>query len=238
MIFSKYFLVLFAVHNMSTHDLEKSGWAPRPVADRLLVLLKTRGPQTAADIGQALGTTGENARQQLSKLAGDGLVAAHSEARGVGRPSQVWQLTDTGQGRFPDTHAELTLQLLRAVRETFGAYALDRLIDMREDDMLKAYRQELSDASDIKERVARLAVIRSREGYMAEWRTDDDGSLLLVENHCPICAAAATCQGFCRSELEVFQDVLGPSVAIERIEHILAGARRCAYRIREKNETA
>jgi predicted ArsR family transcriptional regulator len=73
---------------------------------------------------------------------------------------------------------------------------------------------------------------------MAEWRTDDDGSLLLVENHCPICAAAATCQGFCRSELEVFQDVLGPSVAIERIEHILAGARRCAYRIREKNETA
>ena len=194
---------------MSTHDLEKSGWAPRPVADRLLVLLKTRGPQTAADLGQALGTTGENARQQLSKLAGDGLVAAHAEARGVGRPSQVWQLTDTGQERFPDTHAELTLQLLRSVRETFGAYALDRLID-----------------------------IRSREGYMAEWRVDDDGSLLLVENHCPICAAAATCQGFCRSELEVFQEVLGPSVAIERVEHILAGARRCAYRIREKDMAA
>ncbi len=109
---------------------------------------------------------------------------------------------------------------------------------MREDDMLKAYRQELSDAADMKERVARLAAIRSREGYMAEWRAEDNGSLLLLENHCPICAAAATCQGFCRSELDVFQDVLGPSVPIERVEHILAGARRCAYRIQPKDQAA
>jgi predicted ArsR family transcriptional regulator len=65
---------------------------------------------------------------------------------------------------------------------------------------------------------------------MAEWRAEGDG-FLLIENHCPICAAAAACQGFCRAELEVFQDTLGPGVAIERIDHILAGARRCAYRI-------
>ncbi|MGH2578525.1 MAG: MarR family transcriptional regulator, partial [Actinomycetota bacterium] len=42
---------------------------------------------------------------------------------------------------------------------------------------------------------------------------------------------ARACQGFCRSELEVFRDVLGPGVEVERVEHILAGARRCAYRI-------
>lgn len=55
--------------------------------------------------------------------------------------------------------------------------------------------------------------------------------LLLVENHCPICTAARVCQGFCRSELEVFRDVLGPEVEVERVEHVLAGGRRCAYRI-------
>jgi predicted ArsR family transcriptional regulator len=65
---------------------------------------------------------------------------------------------------------------------------------------------------------------------MAEWRKDDDG-FLLVENHCPICTAAAACQGFCRSELDVFRDALGRDAVVERIEHILAGARRCAYRI-------
>jgi predicted ArsR family transcriptional regulator len=40
---------------------------------------------------------------------------------------------------------------------------------------------------------------------MAEVKTQADGSCLLIENHCPICAAAEACQGFCRSELEVFQ---------------------------------
>jgi hypothetical protein len=53
----------------------------------------------------------------------------------------------------------------------------------------------------------------------------------LVERHCPICVAATACTGLCRNELEVFQDVLGPEVRIERTEHIVAGASRCAYRV-------
>src|SRR5262249_35226661 len=68
--------------NMSRSYLENY---PRPTADRLLVLLKTRGPQTAADLGSAVGVTAEAARQQLVRLAADGLVAATSEPRGVGR---------------------------------------------------------------------------------------------------------------------------------------------------------
>ena len=66
---------------------------------------------------------------------------------------------------------------------------------------------------------------------MAEWRRDDDGSLVLVENHCPICAAAAKCQNLCRSELAIFRDVLGEAAEVERTDHVLAGARRCAYRV-------
>ena len=65
---------------------------------------------------------------------------------------------------------------------------------------------------------------------MAEWRSDDVGFLLL-ENHCPICAAAAACQGFCRAVLDIFRAVPGPAAMVERTDHILAGARRCADRI-------
>ena len=43
--------------------------------------------------------------------------------------------------------------------------------------------------------------------------------------------AAAACQGFCRAELALFQAALGDGVSVERTDHILAGARRCAYRI-------
>jgi predicted ArsR family transcriptional regulator len=58
--------------------------------------------------------------------------------------------------------------------------------------------------------------------------------LLLIENHCPICAAARACTNLCAGELRVFQQVLGPGVTVERIDHILAGARRCAYRVKAR----
>src|SRR3954468_5675478 len=113
---------------MSSEDLEKR---VRPAADRFLVLLKTRGPQTAAELGKATGVTGEAARQQLVRLAADGLVAATAEPRGVGRPAQVWGLTEAGNARFPDAHADVAVQLIRAVRSQLGEEALDRLIDAR-----------------------------------------------------------------------------------------------------------
>src|SRR5262245_47189406 len=121
---------------MSSDHLEKS---LRPAADRFLVLLKTRGPQTAADLGRATGVTGEAARQQLARLAADGLVVATAKPRGVGRPAQVWGLTDAGNARFPDAHAELAAQLIRSVRTELGEAALDRLIDARAAESKAAY---------------------------------------------------------------------------------------------------
>ncbi|HEX7689026.1 MAG TPA: transcriptional regulator, partial [Burkholderiaceae bacterium] len=79
-------------------------------------------------------------------------------------------------------------------------------------------------------RVRRLAELRAAEGYMA--RAEKHGrDWLLIEDHCPICAAATACQGFCRSELALMQRSLGDRVRVERVEHVLAGARRCAYRV-------
>jgi predicted ArsR family transcriptional regulator len=214
---------------MSRINLENSGSPAQSVSDRLLTLLKTRGPQQASDAGKVLGTTGEAARQQFVKLAKDGLVEAVAETRGVGRPVQLWHLTAAGNARFPDTHSELTVQLLRTVRDKLGEQAIELLIDTREQETRINYKQAMVGAADLQERVARLTAIRCREGYMAESRLQEDGSFLLVENHCPICAAAAVCQGFCRAELSIFTEVL--QAQVERSEHILAGARRCAYRI-------
>ncbi|MEO1084710.1 MAG: MarR family transcriptional regulator, partial [Acidobacteriota bacterium] len=94
-----------------------------------------------------------------------------------------------------------------------------------------AYRAALDPLPSLAEKVTRLAELRDAEGYMAESREEADGGFLLLENHCPICAAATTCQALCRSELEIFRAALGPGVTVERQEHILAGTRRCAYRI-------
>ena len=201
-------------------------------ADRILFRLKTRGPETISSIGSAFGVTSEAVRQLMVKLEAEGLVSFENRREGRGRPKRVWSLTEQGHARYPDRHSDLTVGLLEAVRAEFGDQGLDRLIARREQEQRDAYRAAMEGADDLEQRVARLAELRDREGYMAEWRREADGSLLLIEHHCPICAAATACQGLCRSELAVFRDVLGAGAEVERTDHLLAGARRCAYRIR------
>ena len=200
--------------------------------DRILLALKTRGPLSTAELGRLLGVTGEAARQQLVRLQAEGLVEGRREAGVVGRPRQSWWLTAEAQGRFPDTHPELTVQLIGSIERTLGPAALDRVIDARQEEQRKVYLDALKGARTVHDRLRRLAAVRSAEGYMATVRKSGD-EYLLIENHCPICAAARACQGFCRSELELFQDVLGKEIEVERVEHVLAGGRRCAYSVRE-----
>lgn len=205
---------------------------PRSPADRILMMLKMHGAMSSAALGKQLGITGEAARQQLLRLADEGLVVASTAPSGVGRPTQLWSLTAGAQERFPDTHAALTLQILDIIRSSLGNAALDLIVAKREEETRTAYQAAMSDCADVRERVATLAKLRSEEGYMAEWRESEDNSILFIENHCPICAAATSCQGFCRAELQMFRAVLGPSIEIERAEHIVAGGRRCTYLIR------
>lgn len=209
----------------------KTSRSQKPASDRLLMALKMRGPQTSAVLGGHLGITGEAARQQLLRLEEQGLVRSSSVVRGVGRPVAVWRLTEAAEARFPDAHAQLTVDLIGTIRSELGQAAVDTVIAARERDTRATYERAMSGVRTLPERVATLAELRSAEGYMAEWAETPDGNYVLVENHCPICAAAATCQEFCRAELNVFRDVLGADVQVEREEHIVRGARRCAYRI-------
>ena len=199
--------------------------------DRILQTLKSRGPQSTQALARQLAVTLPGARKHLTELQHAGQVASKMVAAGVGRPKRIWRLTEKAQSRFPDTHAFLTVELIGAARSLFGDEGVDRLINQREQDMHKRYQAALQKARGLRAKVARLCELRSEEGYMAEWSALEDGTFLLVENHCPICAAARLCQGFCRSELHLFEAVLGPGTRVERIEHIISGARRCAYRI-------
>ena len=209
-----------------------AGWSPRSAGERILMQLKMHGALTAVALGDLVGTTGEAARQQLLRLAEDGLVVATDIRSGVGRPRQHWQLTAAGTARFPDTHAALTVGLLDAIRTELGEAALETVIAARERQTRETYSRALDGCETLGERVSALSALRSAEGYMSATSEQPDGSLMLIENHCPICAAAAQCQGFCRAELDIFRALLGPGVDVRREEHVIAGGRRCTYIIR------
>ncbi len=182
-------------------------------------------------LASRLGVSAMAVRLHLYQLVEEKLVTSQQEPRPLGRPAKLWRLTPAADELFPNAHADLTLSLIQSMREAFGEGGLDRLIAVRTRGQIEAYRALLPAGAALRERLEALARLRAREGYMAEVKDDADGAWLLIENHCPICAAAAACTNLCAGELQVFREVLGAEASVERIDHILAGARRCAYRV-------
>ncbi len=205
----------------------------------LLEILKREGPRDAASLARLIGITRAAVGLQLASLQREKLVSqrpAPREPLRRGRPVRAWGLTEKAQAVFPDTHAPLSAALFAALTGTPGLSELSKFLRARARAQVAQYRVLLAKAANLREKVRALARARDAEGYMADVRRGPAGSIDLVENHCPICAAARACpdQALCQSELKVFQAVLGPEAIVRRKEHILSGGRRCVYSIQTK----
>ncbi len=210
--------------------MERLYGASMKTHDKILQLLKTQGALTAKTLANELGLTTMGIRQHVQALEESGDVTFKDEKAARGRPTRYWSLTEKSNNHFANRHDELTVQLIDSVIAVFGDDGLDKLIANREESSMQTYRLALADKYGVEEKLAMLAKLRSDEGYMATVTIEDDFYWLL-ENHCPICAAATKCVNFCRSELHLFQSLLNDVAAVTREEHIVEGARRCAYKV-------
>jgi len=198
--------------------------------ERAVDLLKTSGPQSLSALSTAFEVTVEGARFQMLKLEKEGMVMSNKTVTGRGRPQQVWSLTSEGQSRFPDMHAGLSVGLMEVMRETLGQQALSKVIMANGDKGTSKYLKLLEGVNDLEQRIIRFVAVRSSEGYMAQLIKDDEG-FIFIENHCPIGAAAHANPDICCAEFKTLQTVIGSNVPIKRVEYIIDGGRRCAYRI-------
>ena len=199
---------------------------------RVIAHLKRGGATSTQAVARALDISTVAARQHLASLEAQGLVSsATAPPAGKGRPAVLWSLTQLANDLFPDRHDALTLDLIDGIRRALGEDGLQRVIETRTGRQLSTLRETVQPQAPLRARLDALARQRTLEGYMAEVVEAEDGSLLLVEHHCPICHAARACQMFCSTELELFQSALGPDVDVRRQQHLLSGNERCVYRI-------
>jgi predicted ArsR family transcriptional regulator len=203
----------------------------------IVKLLKTEGAMDSTRLASRLRVTPMAVRQHLYALQREKLVTAEERPVPIGRPAKHWRLTREADRLFPDAYAELNVSLIGAVEDTFGPAGVQRLLNARLARQQADYSARISRSAPLQRKLQELARVRTEEGYMAEVRADGPRAFLFIENHCPICAAATMCQGFCATELDLFRAVLGDGVSVERAEHIVGGDRRCAYRI-AKNSSA
>jgi predicted ArsR family transcriptional regulator len=199
---------------------------------KILQLLKLRGPMTADELSSELGISSMGVRGHLSALENDKLVEFRTRQRGVGRPGYVYYLTDLGDELFPRTYHQLANNLLDAIRALEGDGGLNKVLEKRTDWLEAQYRARMLD-KDLEGRVKELARIRSEEGYMADWSKLDDDTFQLMEHNCAIYQIARQCSQMCGYEIELFRRVLDDA-NISREAHMMAGGRICTYVIRRK----
>ena len=128
---------------------------------------------------------------------------------------------------FPTPTPTLAVSLIDSTKKALGSDGLNKLMDVHTEKKIQQYSEELEDITDLQSKVARLAELRNAEGYLAESSEVRPGVYQLIENHCPICDVAETCNELCQSEAQVMSAIFGDSVRVERVEHIQQDDRRC-----------
>lgn len=200
---------------------------------RVLYALRRRGEATAEDLAGQLEMTLSGVRQHLAALAEAGLVVsrpAPPEGR-RGRRTIVYSVSPAGDAYFPKAYGELTNELLGYLGDG-DSEIVDRLFEKRRDNRIDAARRRIERHADPRAKVEELTRILDEDGYMATCEHLDDRSVI-AEHNCAIWAVAQRYGQCCTSEVEFIRAVL-PGARVERIQHMVAGASRCAYEIRWK----
>ncbi|NLC58490.1 MAG: winged helix-turn-helix transcriptional regulator [Armatimonadetes bacterium] len=202
------------------------------VRQDILVFIRQNGPQTVQALSSHIGITPVGVRKHLDALEIDGLIKSTTERRPVGRPVQLYALTEAADDLFPKMYHAALISIIRQILRIGGEELLHRVLEGRLEELEATYHAQAAGATTLEERVAALARVRDEAGYMAGWERTADG-FLLVEHNCALCRATREFPEICAFELRFMRRVLGDGVSITRVEHQTEGAHRCAYLIRE-----
>ncbi|MBP1989318.1 helix-turn-helix transcriptional regulator [Paenibacillus eucommiae] len=201
------------------HDLETS---TRKV---ILSMLKTQGQLSVANMSEQLGVTKMAVRRHLNTMEQEGLLNTRLVHQPMGRPANLYFLTDRADSLFPKNYELLTLDLLGELLEEEGQQRIEFLFKRRESKLTAKYQSRMQ-ADSLKERVSELVNIQNENGYMVDWVQQEEG-FIVSEHNCPIAQVAVQFEQACQCELSLFQNLLDAEV--ERTECLAKGGTKCVY---------
>ena len=143
----------------------------------------------------------------------------------------MYAATDAADAYFPKAYGELTNELLGYVADT-DRELLDQLFAKRREARIANAQARLANKRTLGAKVAELTRILDEDGYLASYEKVAPDVYRIVEHNCAIWAVAQKYGQACSSEIEFIRAVL-PEAHVERVQHMIAGARRCAYEVRQ-----
>ena len=188
------------------------------------------GPATAVALAAKLHITPAGIRRHLDNLIAEGVLTAREpftsakDARGRGRPSKVFVMTDLGREKFEHTYDDLAVSALRFMASKDDKTLVKEFAKNRAEDITRRAAQILANKKNLTEKSNALAKFLTEDGYAANNHSQGIGEEL-CQNHCPIAHVAAQFPELCEAETEAFSDLLGTHV--QRLATIAHGDGVC-----------
>jgi len=202
-----------------------------PTRRRVVNFILNEGPQTAKQLAERLHLTPAAVRRHLTVLLSDGTLESREQrvfgARGRGRPSKVFVLTDSGRTAFRQAYDDLAIMALKRLAVAAGPGAIREIATDRVtciEERFRAARDRAPEAPAVELLVEVLAV----DGYAPSIRPLHSGTQLL-QHHCPIAHVATEFPELCEIETQLFARLLGTHV--QRLATIAHGDGVCTTHV-------
>ena len=195
--------------------------------DIILRTLRARGKCSVNVLAEASGVSPVSVRHHLANLQAENLVAVEVERHGVGRPRQLFSLTETGLDLFPSRYVRLTNRLLDELKESSPPETVEALFSGVANSMAEDLAFKLA-GLPLTERLARMVELLSEEGFEAEVEQNDQ-HLLIRELSCPYFRIGRKHPEVCTVDQAFIASAL--ALPVERVSCLLHGADSCTFEV-------
>jgi predicted ArsR family transcriptional regulator len=199
--------------------------------DKVLRTLLTHPRQTINELADEVGISPISIRHHISSLMAEGLVKPEEERHGVGRPRQVFLLTEAGVEQFPTRYVRLTIRLLEQLKETMPPSMVKQLFTQMAQELAKDLAADTNNHSlTMQERLDLVKTILQREGFTIEWEQQGD-QYLIREISCPYYHIGQDHPEVCAVDQVLISTML--SLPASKTKCILNGDSHCTYVVTE-----
>src|ERR1041385_5275427 len=188
-------------------------------------LKRTKG-MSVNELVDKMGMSYMGIKQHCLTLQRDGYLDTWRRPQRMGRPEMVYRLTRRSHDLFPADSNHVTLELLNAAKDIYGANAPEKLLYNVFEKRTEALKAKVK-GETVAERAKSLAKARDSEGYMAEFRPSEKDGPQILECHSPVMNLLEKYPIIGRLEQEMFEAVLGTPV--RREETRASGLYECAF---------
>lgn len=206
----------------------RSVFNENPTREKIIMLLKKKGPMPIGDLSRELNITSMGIRQHLLSLERKGIINYVAKKRGIGRPAFLYRLTEKADDLFPNAYHKFILNMFEDIEKNEGRDKIDEIFSWRKNRIFKDTKEALIDKKSLQEKVHGLKDILESEGYFVEL-DEIENYYSLKQFNCPIYRVAIDFKEACRYELQIYKDILGKDV--KRQQCISEGNTSCTYSI-------